>query len=80
MFYNFFVVDEVKLFLQSEGVAMEACEFWWEFFRNPDACRFVLQNHDEAKSSSVLSLLIPALISRFVLTIEQVVVFIAFNV
>lgn len=59
-------------YLQDEGVAMEACEFWWEFLKNRESAEFLLLQHDAAGAGSVLSTLIPALISRFPLTTEQV--------
>lgn len=58
--------------LQDEGVAMEACEFWWEFLKNSESAEFLLTQHDAAGGGSVLAALIPALISRFPLSAEQV--------
>ena len=58
--------------VQDEGVAMEACEFWWEFLKNRESAVFLLQQHDSTGSGSVLSALIPALIARFPVTTEQV--------
>jgi len=57
---------------QDEGVAMEACEFWWEFLKNRESAEYLLLQHESAGATSVLSSLIPALISRFPLTTEQI--------
>ena len=64
--------------VQDEGVAMEACEFWWEFLKNSESAEFLLLQHEAAGAESVLSSLIPALISRFPLTTEQVLSLVGF--
>ena len=51
---------------------MEACDFWWEFLKDNEATEFLLVQHENASGESVLSNLIPSLISRFPLTQEQV--------
>jgi hypothetical protein len=51
---------------------MEACEFWWEFLKNKESAEYLMLQHESAGTASVLIALIPALISRFPLTVEQV--------